>query len=53
MPHPVDALPPAKVKASRAPLVPKGAIAKRSGQQRIQAHVASRGRRQQGRRDSR
>lgn len=52
-PHAVDALPPAKVKASRAPLVPKADIAKRAGQQRIQAHVSSRGRQRQARRDSR
>lgn len=45
--------PPAKVKASRAPLVPKSAVATRSGQHRVHAHLSSRGRRRQGRRDSR
>jgi hypothetical protein len=45
--------PPQKVKETRAPLVPKGDVHKRSGEIRIQAHVSSQGRRRQGRRDSR
>jgi hypothetical protein len=44
---------PSKAKRSRAPLVPKSFVATRSGQHRIHAHVSSRGRRRQGRRDSR
>ncbi|MDP1569496.1 MAG: hypothetical protein Q8L86_05785 [Vicinamibacterales bacterium] len=46
-------LPPSKVKASRGPVVAKGDLVRRSGQVRMQAHVSSRGRRSQGRRDSR
>lgn len=45
--------PPEKVKETRAPFVPKSSIHARSGQHRIHAHVSSRGRRRQGRRDSR
>lgn len=45
-------VPPPKVKASRAPVVAKGDMVKRSGQIRMQAHVSSRGRRRQGKRDS-
>jgi hypothetical protein len=45
--------PPSKVKRTLAPLVPKSAVAQRSGQHRIHAHVSSAARRRQGRRDSR
>jgi hypothetical protein len=45
--------PPVKVKKSRAPIVPKSSVHTRTGQHRIHAHVSSRGRRSQGRRDSR
>jgi hypothetical protein len=46
-------VPHSKVKESRAPLVPKSALSNRSGQHRMHAHVSSRGRRRQGRRDNR
>ena len=45
--------PPEKVKKTRAPFVPKSDVHMRTGQHRIHAHVSSRGRRRQGRRDSR
>ena len=45
--------PPEKVKKTRAPFVPKSNVHIRTGQHRIHAHVSSRGRRRQGRRDSR
>jgi hypothetical protein len=44
---------PPKVKRSDNPAVPKSAVARRSGQQRMHAHVSSAGRRNQVRRDSR
>ena len=43
---------PAKATKARAPLVPKSAVAARSGQQRIHAHLSGRGRRRQSRRDA-
>jgi hypothetical protein len=45
--------PPQRVKESRSPFVPKSAVHTRTGQHRIHAHVSSRGRRRQGRRDNR
>jgi hypothetical protein len=45
--------PSTKMKASPTPVVSKGELVRRSGQVRTQAHVASRGRRRQGKRDSR
>ena len=51
---PAPTAPPAKVKRTVAPLVPKSAaVAARTGQHRIHAHVSSAARRQQGRRDNR